>query len=420
MKKQIIVLIEKYLLIAIVFFMLLLCKTVFFGIVHRKVTYIIFIILLMVITIIKIKKLSFAGVIRPLLFLSALIILSLFFSITKSNYAFLKVAAGALFVLFLSALIVVNIKKRDYINWYINIMVFFSVVSLICLAIAVFYPSLADKLYQLVITDENKTISQTFLISPFYTWGKVFLYGKAYFSNRNFGPFWEPGAFQGFLVLAILMLLFVNEQINKKRTKIFILLITIITTRSTTGYIIIIIFFLFFQNDFIRLFFPEEDNRKQKNKKLKIIFLKVFLVIFGILGIALIVNSSVFTEKFFHQGESYESFAIRTNDFFLSIQMILEHPFFGYGFGIEERTLQLNLINNSNGLFSAAATYGLVFMVTYLVYFKKGLRYFFKLTKKSKNFLVYIIFLILFCTEDITFFLVYLVFLFKWQDNENG
>lgn len=57
---------------------------------------------------------------------------------------------------------------------------------------------------------------------------------------RNSGMFWEPGAFQGFINLAFLLIFTqINFLINNK-FKLFIMITALITTFSTTGYIVFI------------------------------------------------------------------------------------------------------------------------------------------------------------------------------------
>ncbi|MDR8393377.1 O-antigen ligase family protein [Aliifodinibius sp. S!AR15-10] len=72
-------------------------------------------------------------------------------------------------------------------------------------------------------------------------------------SSRNAGMFWEPGAFAGYIALA-LTFLFINKKSGKSYiTKNLVLFsIGIITTMSTTGYIaltILIVFYFYLRND---------------------------------------------------------------------------------------------------------------------------------------------------------------------------
>lgn len=64
------------------------------------------------------------------------------------------------------------------------------------------------------------------------------------FIGRNSGMFWEPGAFQGYIIIAIVLLLF-NNEIKNKRIKFLVLVAALITTYSTTGYIVLGVIIVF-------------------------------------------------------------------------------------------------------------------------------------------------------------------------------
>lgn len=69
--------------------------------------------------------------------------------------------------------------------------------------------------------------------------------GLAY-SVRNCGPFWEPGAFQGFLNLSLWFELTLNRKKDlcwKIRVAVFV--VTVLTTLSTGGYVVLFTIFLF-------------------------------------------------------------------------------------------------------------------------------------------------------------------------------
>ncbi|GKT08601.1 hypothetical protein DSTSK_19060 [Desulforhabdus sp. TSK] len=59
------------------------------------------------------------------------------------------------------------------------------------------------------------------------------------FTPRNSGMFWEPGAFQGYLILALIFLAFVKHDTPRKQyvRSLQILCAGVLTTLSTTGYI---------------------------------------------------------------------------------------------------------------------------------------------------------------------------------------
>lgn len=95
---------------------------------------------------------------------------------------------------------------------------------------------------------------------------------------RNQGIFWEPGAFQTFINLALLIIFFNDtSNIRKKYYSIIILYIALITTFSTTGYITgILLLFTFMLEQVL----SKRSNNKNKYKLLRyIIFISVIGVV---------------------------------------------------------------------------------------------------------------------------------------------
>lgn len=65
------------------------------------------------------------------------------------------------------------------------------------------------------------------------------------FIGRNSGMFWEPGAFQGYLNIAVAYILLLPE-VSKRKLKLIILCLAIITTKSTTGYLVLFLIILYY------------------------------------------------------------------------------------------------------------------------------------------------------------------------------
>jgi hypothetical protein len=65
---------------------------------------------------------------------------------------------------------------------------------------------------------------------------------------RNPGMFWEPGAFAGYLILALLFIILRNKkfQLGRYKKEVFGITVGILTSLSTTGYIIFSIILLFY------------------------------------------------------------------------------------------------------------------------------------------------------------------------------
>ncbi|MEZ7944428.1 MAG: hypothetical protein QMB73_00050, partial [Flavobacteriaceae bacterium] len=62
---------------------------------------------------------------------------------------------------------------------------------------------------------------------------------------RNCGPFWEPGAFVGYIIFALLLYIDDLKGVYKRnKFKFLTIILALITTFSTTGYIIILFWFI--------------------------------------------------------------------------------------------------------------------------------------------------------------------------------
>ena len=191
-------------------------------------------------------------------------------------------------------------------------MVVICLISIPCFIIANISESLALSLCQ------NGYDWQTrFGYSFFYTWG-----WNGTIFTRNSGPFWEAGAFQGFILLALLMLLYDVDKgmIKGQRRKWFFLLfvITIMTTGSTTGYILLVAV-LFTQWKQVKALFSELPSRMK--------YISVVLIVFTV--VVFIVQSGNISEKFY--GQDTESTAIRYSDIVNGIKMWTKNPGLGLG-----------------------------------------------------------------------------------------
>jgi len=150
-----------------------------------------------------------------------------FFSIQTILGVYLRVLIGYL---------IVKILDKKFTIYYINIFYYLSIMgTAIFLSISLFpflVPLLKETLLPLFsILNFAGSVHETIIIYNF----------KALESFRNSGPFWEPGAFGGYLFIAIIFISFNNQIVNKK-TKIVILTISLLTTFSTTAYIALAVF----------------------------------------------------------------------------------------------------------------------------------------------------------------------------------
>ena len=150
-----------------------------------------------------------------LIFLISLVSGAITLSIKNTIIIIVAIVIGWLFTCIVS--------YSDFKNLYIRIMLFLAIFSLITFTIGVFAPQIAQLLPRII--REGSKIN----------------YRNAFFSvicirndiSRNFGIFWEPGAFSIFLNIALYIELFEKKTSIKSIT---IMCLTILTTLSTLGF----------------------------------------------------------------------------------------------------------------------------------------------------------------------------------------
>lgn len=263
---------------------------------------------------------------------------------TQLNYL-IKILSSGLILLYYG-------KKFKYL--YLNIMSFISLVSLI--------------LFPLVLLgfDFGNPFGTGLPYRGVWTIHSVIIYNFDLNWNfgRNFGMFWEPGAFACYICLTFV--LFINDLrgfvLNNKK-KVTILSLALLTTFSTTGFIVIalISFFVF----------------KSTNKYIGPI---IAAVVF-----ALILSSDVVTQKIVKDldvtagmrlGERlyYEGYASanRLGSFMFLYQFFVQHPIIGNGLNPEALfssmpyLLQYDNLGLGNGFMYYLASFGLLGLAIYL------------------------------------------------------
>ena len=168
-------------------------------------------------------------------FISVIIILLIIQSFKFNFFPFIT-NIGLLIKLF-SAYFIVKLLKERFVIFYIRILYYISILSLIIYFFILFIPQINSFLIEYIapiFRTLNPSDNSTFIL--IYTYSTAGEY-------RNTGPFWEPGAFGGYLMIALIFnYLYYDKLFNKWG---IVLLITVITTFSTTA-IIGLFAFLFF------------------------------------------------------------------------------------------------------------------------------------------------------------------------------
>lgn len=192
--------------------------------------------------------------------------------------------------------------------------------------------------------------------------GKVFAFGVltnlpiSTVRTRNWGPFVEPGVYQGYLVISIIFVLY-TVKVKRKILYLIIYSIALFTTYSTTGYIAIALAIL----SYLLL----RDNHVSKKIKLG-----VFVV--GVIMVFILSTNGVFyrlfTNKFVHDNVPERLLSIKYGllTFFYS-------PLFGHGSNYLQASNQLAgmSFNFTNSIIGNYVIFGLVIGTMYLIGFIK-------------------------------------------------
>ena len=201
-----------------------------------------------------------------LLFTTILFLITLL-QVLKFNFLSTVTILG-LFTMVFNGYFIVKILDKNFISYYINILYYMALISFVFFFPILFLPSLGSFLVHSIVPlfsifNIAHSVHETVLI---YTLSHVELF-------RNSGPFWEPGAFAGYLLIAFMLNSMKEVNILNKKNKVF--LIAIVTTFSTTTFLALFIFlFLFYY------------------KQVKNVVFKIAVVV-GLLSIAFVAYTSL-------------------------------------------------------------------------------------------------------------------------------
>lgn len=207
---------------------------------------------------------------------------------------------------------------------------------------------------------------------------------------RNSGPFWEPGAFSGYLILA---LFFILRDIKNKKTLVSscIIIATILTTRSTTGYIalaVIMVIYLIQERYF-------EFSKTNFLKSFFFIFL-FYLATYYVFSEVSFLRDKILlqNEIVFYEIRNFQS--TRVGNFYYDLEFIRQAPFFGISANIDIRSLfdpnAIDLFfNQGNSLSGFTVRFGIIGMLTIMIIF------FYYSYKKNKSIFLSINYLVLIC-----------------------
>ena len=146
-----------------------------------------------------------------------------------------------IYVTILTAYFIVKSIGSTFIEKYINVMLIISLISIVFFILLNIVPGLAKTLtsFALVVVEKNVDLNEG--NGRYYLGIVTIIINKyqAFDFFRNHGPFWEAGAFAGYLMVALIFnTMRTGRLLNQSGV---ILLIAIVTTLSTTAYIVLFI-----------------------------------------------------------------------------------------------------------------------------------------------------------------------------------
>lgn len=293
--------------------------------------------------------------VRKNTFFSLIIIVALFCGniILTAGVSAVFMYTGQLITFICLFLLVDTFDRKKLISTYTNLMVFFALASLLFWSLAQMDIAIGDY----YIKAENGLM---YRMNPLYIYRIGTETGiHTTLQTRNTGLFWEPGAYQGYLNLALLFLLVGTSNTEKNKVwkiRVAILTITVLSTQSTMGYFILVLNYLIFF--FIRM-------NPGKISARTIVFMSL-----GLAAIFVVLNSGVVQDKFNSETGQYQSFVIRLNDNRSGIEACFVSPLIGLGYKTQryiEVVRGYGITHNSTGLLITIQQFGL-FMGSVILY----------------------------------------------------
>lgn len=186
---------------------------------------------------------------------------------------------------------------------------------------------------------------------------------------RNSGVFWEPGVWQTYVNLALLIYLFRVEKKNKYIIMMYMMVV--VSTFSTTGIIVLLAIVVYYGY----------SNSRGMNK---------LIVTLLLLILAVVVGAEVLEDKFTNYAASYD---YRVSDFTNSLRIFADNIVFGSGYGntdvFREYSAYTSARGNSNGLMAWVSQMGICGVLLVAIPFSGLIRK----QREQKNMMLFLLFL---------------------------
>ncbi len=253
-------------------------------------------------------------------------------------------------VIFLAYIYIKNYDLKSILKWFCYIMFFLSCYSFL---IEYFiYPIMIDVFGMDILSESSlhfvNSVGTNFL-NMIFTFPVM---ANGYI--RNFGIFTEPGYYQFYLIVALLIVMFNKNMLGKKMSNIFISIYTLVllSTFSTAGYICLLIIGIYFFTNLV-------ISIKKKSDIKDVIILLLLIAVFILFLIFIISTNSSLKSMvqlvFSKLISKSNSTSTRLNGIFYTLNLGLKNPLFGTCIYV---VIDKMIIANTN--FAFTALYGMV------------------------------------------------------------
>lgn len=336
---------------------------------------------------------------RPLLLVSCVFAVFVFFKrghkwgtfIWKYLLVFFLIVLGQFFVFsyfplitifgyllrIILAFCIIKITGKTFVDYYTKILYFFCVVSFFFYFPTILFPDFEHFIVSNItpLFDLPQDPNNMYSITP-----NVIIFNfNSELNNpsstliRNSGPFWEPGAFAGFTIIALIFNIIKTHRLFNRVNLVFI--IAILSTLSTAGYIALslLVFFYLLQNA-------------------KPVFKYLFIPI--VIGVSFYAfyNLEFLNAKI---DKNVQSIGVsNTSNRFVSaitdIEDVSEYWLFGRGFNVKTRYDTRDIIfeetHRNNGITGLLVNIGIIGIILYFFMMLKSFKQFCEVNKFTPYF----------------------------------
>ena len=215
---------------------------------------------------------------------------------------------------YVTAILFVCVVKREiWIKYYQKVMCILAVFSIIAFVLVVFFPDIIRRLPTTVNGGQLRAYTMFFAVVP------------TDLQLRSFGLFWEPGAHQVYLSLAVMFEFFCVEKTNTKR--LFLYIVALCLTFSTAAYFVLlaIVVAVLFNG----LYASKE--RKKSIYFLLALLIPIIIAYYVIMYFDPSLYYTVFGKLEHFTADSSHSAGIRYSSIEGTIQALWQSPIWGWG-----------------------------------------------------------------------------------------